>query len=244
MQDYPLLLNKKGINEPTGKITGDRTVNYKNNQFAVMTTGGGFHTRSDSSKSKSPIKVPFVVDSEQHRAELMSKEQQKVDYRAVLLDQMQQKEDQKRAALLRKREEDERLMNEFHQFRVGSKNQGGGSPMRDGRGDVITQHAPFASALSNEGAIHQHLARIQSAETVGSRRLGTSFSPNRNEILHMRPSNYFEDITEDEFNRREQNKHSYKNELFSQMAEARDKKEAERMKRLREDILEEERLKQ
>ena len=30
----------------------------------------------------------------------------------------------------------------------------------------------------------------------------------------MKPSNMFEDITEDEFNRREQDKKSYQNELF------------------------------
>jgi len=36
-----------------------------------------------------------------------------------------------------------------------------------------------------------------------------AFSPNRNEIAHMRPSNNFEDITEDEFNKREQNKKQY-----------------------------------
>ena len=34
-------------------------------------------------------------------------------------------------------------------------------------------------------------------------------SPNRNEIVHMRPSNNFEDITENEFNKREQNKKQY-----------------------------------
>lgn len=68
-----------------------------------------------------------------------------MDYKAILLEQMQQKEDQKRAALQRKKHDDEQYMNEFHQFRVGAKNQGGGSPMRDGRGDIITQHAAFAS---------------------------------------------------------------------------------------------------
>lgn len=39
--------------------------------------------------------------------------------------------------------------------------------------------------------------------------------PKANEIAHMRPSNHFEDITEDEFNKREQNKRQYQNELFA-----------------------------
>lgn len=68
----PLLINKKsGKYEPTGKITGDRAVKYLGNEFAVMTTGG-FHTRAESAKP--PSKVPFVND-EQHRAELINKEQ-------------------------------------------------------------------------------------------------------------------------------------------------------------------------
>ena len=32
---------------------------------------------------------------------------------------------------------------------------------------------------------------------------GQSYSPGRKEIIHMKPSNAFEDITEDEFNARE-----------------------------------------
>ena len=44
-----------------------------------------------------------------------------------------------------------------------------------------------------------------------------SYSPGRNEILHMKPSNAFEDITEDEFNAREERKHTYQRELMKQM---------------------------
>ena len=40
----------------------------------------------------------------------------------------------------------------------------------------------------------------------------------------MKPSNMFEDITEDEFNKREQDKKAYQNELFKQMEEAKEKK--------------------
>lgn len=59
----------------------------------------------------------------------------------------------------------------------------------------------------------------------------------------MRPSNHFEDITEDEFNRREMNKNSYKNDLFQQMQESRGKKEADRRRRLQEELIEEEKVK-
>ena len=44
----------------------------------------------------------------------------------------------------------------------------------------------------------------------------------------MKPSNMFEDITEDEFNRREQEKKAYQNELLQQMNEAKEKKRMEK----------------
>lgn len=44
-------------------------------------------------------------------------------------------------------------------------------------------------------------------------------SPSQNEMLHMRPSNMFEDITEEEFNRKERVKAEYRKELFMQMEE-------------------------
>jgi hypothetical protein len=40
--------------------------------------------------------------------------------------------------LQRKKDEDAKYNDEFNQFRIGTKNQGGGSPIRDGRGDVVT----------------------------------------------------------------------------------------------------------
>lgn len=42
--------------------------------------------------------------------------------------------------------------------------------------------------------------------------------------MHMRPSNAFEDITEAEFNKREQDKKAYQNELMRQMTEAKERK--------------------
>ncbi len=58
--------------------------------------------------------------------------------------------------------------------------------------------------------------------------MGATYSPKRQEIIHMKPSNMFEDITEDEFNKREQDKKSYQNELLQQMQEAKDKKNMEK----------------
>ena len=40
----------------------------------------------------------------------------------------------------------------------------------------------------------------------------------------MKPSNMFEDITEEEFNKREQDKKAYQNELMVQMQEANERK--------------------
>ena len=49
----------------------------------------------------------------------------------------------------------------------------------------------------------------------------------------MKPSNMFEDITEAEFNKREQSKKSYQNELMQQMREAKERKEMEKERRRR-----------
>jgi len=52
----------------------------------------------------------------------------------------------------------------------------------------------------------------------------------------------FEDITEDEFNRREAGKSRYRNELFAQMAEAQRRKDEEKQKKWSEDIQQEEKI--
>ena len=56
----------------------------------------------------------------------------------------------------------------------------------------------------------------------------TLLSKNKDEIAHMKPSNLFEDISEEEFNKREQNKNAYKAQLMQQMQEAQEKKAAEK----------------
>jgi len=66
-----------------------------------------------------------------------------------------------------------------------------------------------------------------------SRSMQQTYSPKKNEIMHMKPSNMFEDITEEEFNRREQEKKAYQNELFQQMQEAKDRKNMELERRRR-----------
>jgi hypothetical protein len=60
----------------------------------------------------------------------------------------------------------------------------------------------------------------------------------------MRPSNNFEDITEVEFNKREQNKKQYQNELFAQMAEARNRRETEKQRKFEQDVVEEQKIKE
>ena len=52
----------------------------------------------------------------------------------------------------------------------------------------------------------------------------------------MKPSNMFEDITEEEFNKREQDKKSYQNELMTQMLEAKEKKRLEKERLMRQEI--------
>lgn len=60
----------------------------------------------------------------------------------------------------------------------------------------------------NEIAINQSpVYNSALAEKVGSN------SPSQNEMLHAKPSNLFEDITEDDFNRRERAKADYRKEL-------------------------------
>lgn len=54
--------------------------------------------------------------------------------------------------------------------------------------------------------------------------------------MHSKPSNMFEDITEDEFNRRERAKIEYRKELQIQMDEIQRKKELEKKKKFIEDI--------
>ena len=57
---------------------------------------------------------------------------------------MAEKEEKKKLEKQKEREEDERFLNEFAKYRFGALNQGGGSPIRNSYGDVVTQHVPFS----------------------------------------------------------------------------------------------------
>ena len=48
-------------------------------------------------------------------------------------------------AKLREAEEETRLMTAYaNYYRIGALKQGGGSPIRNSNGEVITQHVPFS----------------------------------------------------------------------------------------------------
>lgn len=49
-------------------------------------------------------------------------------------------------------------------------------------------------------------AFMQGSKTINA---AATYSPKKEEIMHMKPSNAFEDITETEFNQREANKKQY-----------------------------------
>lgn len=63
-----------------------------------------------------------------------------------------------------------------------------------------------------------------------------TYSPTRNEIVHMKPTNNFEDITEQEFDHRERAKAEYRLELQEQMNDAREKKDEQKKKEILEDV--------
>lgn len=58
----------------------------------------------------------------------------------------------------------------------------------------------------------------------------------------MKPSNMFEDITEAEFNKREQEKKAYQNELFQQMQEAQERKKMEKERARRQEVEDEKKI--
>ena len=87
-----------------------------------------------------------VIEGEDQAKELLEKEQKKLEYKAFLSAQIAEKEEQKKLAKQKENEQELREMNDFANFyRIGARNQGGGSPIRDNIGNVITQHIPFSS---------------------------------------------------------------------------------------------------
>ena len=101
-------------------------------------------------------------------------------------------------------------------YRIGALRQGGGSPIRDRNGEIISQHIPFTSQSQHNGGVeladetfneraqHMQSSYVNAFNTAEERKtMAGTYSPKKQEIMHMKPSNMFEDITEAEFNRRE-----------------------------------------
>lgn len=99
--------------------------------------------------------------------------------------------------------------------------------MRDRNGEIISQHIPFSSQSQHNGGIEQaeetfndraqqtFVNAYATGQVIEERKtMAGSYSPKKQEIVHMKPSNMFEDITEIEFNKREQDKKAYQNELM------------------------------
>jgi len=73
--------------------------------------------------------------------------------------------------------------------------------------------------MTRNGGIDEQYARHQQAPPIDADLLQTdphsgTYSPTRQEQIHMKPSNFFQDITEDQFNQKEAEKNEYKNELL------------------------------
>lgn len=122
---------------------------------------------------------------------------------------------------------------EFNQYYKFGNQVGGGAPIRDKSGQVISQFGKFTNPSS-----HQYGSLDYPRDSRQSRQ--GSNSPTRKELSYMRPSNLFEDVTEDQFNLRETEKHRYRIELESQIENVNQKRlDAKRQKEL--DNIEEER---
>ena len=85
---------------------------------------------------------------------MLEKEQKKMEYKAYLAQQIADKEEAKKLAKQKETEEDVRAMNDFaNYYRIGGRNNGGGSPIRDREGNVVTQHVPFSSQSQQHGGM-------------------------------------------------------------------------------------------
>ena len=88
----------------------------------------------------------IALEGEGQAKELLEKEQRKLEYKAYLAQQIADKEEKKKVSKQREAEEDLRAMHDFaNYYRIGARNQGGGSPIRDRDGNVVAQHIPFSS---------------------------------------------------------------------------------------------------
>ena len=86
------------------------------------------------------------LEGEEVAKEILEKEQKKLEYKAYLAQQIADKEEKKKMNKQKEAEEDARGMHEYaNYYRIGARNQGGGSPIRDREGNLISQHVPFSS---------------------------------------------------------------------------------------------------
>ena len=108
-------------------------------------------------------------------------------------------------------------------FRFGK--QGAGAPLRDENGAVIATRQNFTNAIPHLNSSEHDISYIppptgeierstmMNSRFNNSRDRAKTHSPSQLEMVHMRPSNMFSDITEEEFNRKERNKAEYRKEL-------------------------------
>ena len=88
----------------------------------------------------------ITLEGQDAANEMLEKEQKKLEYKAHLAQQIADKEEKKKINKQKEAEEDVRAMHEFaNYYRIGARNNGGGSPVRDREGNVISQHVPFSS---------------------------------------------------------------------------------------------------
>jgi hypothetical protein len=68
---------------------------------------------------------------------------------------------------MRKLEDDEKALMDFNQYYKYGRNVGGGSPIKDARGQVISQHVPFSAQSQANGGLElnerQQFARNNNA---------------------------------------------------------------------------------
>ena len=122
-------------------------------------------------------------------------------------------------------------MEQYSQFYKFGKHGrvGGGNPIRDTEGNITAEYGAFNAQTET------FMDNTYQTKSDG-------YSPTRNEAIHMRPTNNFEEITEVEFDRREQAKAQYRLELQQQMQEINDAKNDQKKKEVLKDIEHEQRI--
>lgn len=122
------------------------------------------------------------------------------------------------------------MIEQYSQFYKFGKNGrvGGGNPIRDHDGNITAEYGAFS-----QPAMHMAATPVEMEGTFNG---GSTYSPTRNEAVHMRPTNNFEEITEGEFDKREQAKAVYRLELQMQMQEVQDAKNNEKKNQVLKDI--------